>query len=117
MEIEAKLSLLTYIETVHLRCNLNPPKAGTQPKPRLGPQPTVFLLKSHTWSQDLLKLRFFNVSLQKEPSETQSDRQEEDLFKEIYLPSQKVKMALGEINFPDREWAISEEKGPETWSD
>ena len=38
-------------------------------------------------------------------------------LKEIYIPSQKVKMALGEINFPDREWAISEEKGPETWSD
>ena len=74
-------------------------------------------MKSHTWSQDLLKLGFFNVSLQKEFSETPSDRSEVDLFKKIHIPSQKVKMALGEINFPDREWAISEEKDPEIWSD
>ena len=40
-----------------------------------------------------------------------------DLFKKIHIPSQNVKMALGEINFPDREWAISEEKDPEIWSD
>ena len=33
----------------------------TQPKPRLGLEPTslnVFYLSSHTWSQDLMKLRF-----------------------------------------------------------
>ena len=40
-----------------------------------------------------------------------------DLFKQIHIPSQKVKMALGEINFPDRKRAISEEKDPEIWSD
>ena len=28
-------------------------------QPRLGLEPTVFKLRSHTWSQDLMKLRFF----------------------------------------------------------
>ena len=30
-----------------------------QPKPKLGLKPTFFSSKSHTWSQDLMKLRFF----------------------------------------------------------
>ena len=36
------------------------PQAGTrtQPKPRLGLEPPVFQLRSHTWSQDLMKFRF-----------------------------------------------------------
>ena len=40
-----------YIETVQLRWDSNP-------KPRLGLGPTVFSLKSHIWSQNLVKLRF-----------------------------------------------------------
>ena len=31
----------------------------TQPKSKLGLKPTFFSSKSHTWSQDLMKLRFF----------------------------------------------------------
>ena len=49
------------------------PKSET-PQPRLGLEPTVFYLRSHTWSQDLMKLRFFCVCTQKEFSERQSDR-------------------------------------------
>ena len=49
-------------ETAHLRLGLEPSHTSdgtqTQPKFRLGLEPPVFSLKSHTWSQDLMKLRF-----------------------------------------------------------
>ena len=44
---------------------------SNQPKPRLGLEPTVFSLKSHTWSQDLTEVQGLCVSGQKEFSERQ----------------------------------------------
>ena len=45
----------------------------TQLKPSLGSEPTLFQLESLTWCLDLLRLRFFCASEQKEFSEKQSD--------------------------------------------
>ena len=53
-------NLPTETETTQLRWDLNPcARTGTQPEPRLGLEPTVFSPRSHTWSQDLMKFRFF----------------------------------------------------------
>lgn len=67
--MEGEGYLITYSKITYKFVILKPrssawvldPWAGprTQPKPRLRLEPTVFYLKSHIWSQDLLKFMFF----------------------------------------------------------
>ena len=76
----------------------------------LGLEPTVFLLKSHTWYKDLLKLRLFMS-----PRRRNSTRGRVIGKKGVYLErdvpetecslSQKARVTLGETHF-------TEERGP-----
>ena len=70
--------------TAQLRLGLKPYHTSTgtstqHPWLRRGLEPTISQQKPHTWSQDLMKLRFF-VSVQKDFIVRQSDRQEVNLL-------------------------------------
>ena len=73
-------------ETVQLRMGLEP-CARTQiwPKPRLGLESMTFKLRSHTWSQDLMKFAFL-MSCCRMNSVRNSDMSEVDLIRKTYTP-------------------------------
>ena len=81
---------------------------SAQPKLRLRPDPTVFQLRSHAWSQNLIKLRFSMSHCRKN-----SVRDRVIDRKWIYLDTQSIdrlqsiskgemRMALGETLSTDR---------------